>query len=106
MTLATRDHPCRDFGWAAGAGGPSKAGDSAGPIRDFAKKPFPPGTDRIVVESEAPMIFRPSRKLATSPFELGPELNEVLLSAIAGGTKDKHTTPRSAFMSLTDSLKS
>lgn len=35
-----------------------------------------------------------------SPFDLGVQLNEVLLSAIAGGGKDKYTTPRAAFKVL------
>ena len=35
-----------------------------------------------------------------SPFDLGVQLNEVLLSAIADGGKDKYATPRAAFRSL------
>ena len=41
-----------------------------------------------------------------SPFDLGVQHNEVLLSAIAGGGKDKYATPRTAFKSLSDGLGS
>lgn len=37
-----------------------------------------------------------------SPFDLGVQLNEVLLSAISAGGKDKYATPQAAFRALID----
>ena len=39
-----------------------------------------------------------------SPFDLGSRLNDVLLSAIAGGGREKYTTPRAAFRAMASGL--
>src|SRR4051794_40461456 len=39
-----------------------------------------------------------------SPFDLGSRLNDVLLSAIAGGGRERYTTPRAAFKSMASSI--
>ena len=41
-----------------------------------------------------------------SPFDLGNRLNGVLLSAIAGGGRERYSTPRAAFRSVLEGFES
>ena len=70
---------------------------STGPIE------FAGAIGRVVTGSMNELVLQAKLLLADgdlSPFDLGFRLNDVLLSAIAGGGRDKYTTPNAAFRAM------
>jgi hypothetical protein len=74
---------------------------ATGPVR------FAGASGRAVTGSMNELVAQAKFLLAEgdfSPFDLGSRLNDVLLSAIAGGGRERYTTPRAAFKSMASSI--
>lgn len=76
---------------------------ATGPVR------FAGASGRAVTGSMNELVAQAKWLLAgeeLSPFDLGFRLNEVLLSAIEGGGRDKYTTPWAAFRAMLEGFES
>ena len=75
---------------------------ATGPIR------FAGASGRAVTGSMNELLAQAKFLLAggdLSPFDLGFRLNDVLLSAMAGGGREKYTTPRAAFRAMLEGFE-
>jgi hypothetical protein len=69
---------------------------------------FAGASDRAVTGSMNELIAQAKSLLAGgefSPFDVGFRLNDVLLSAIAGGGRDRYATPRAAFRAMLEGFE-